>query len=113
MGMSPDGATFALAEGGHADIPIHLISLLGGADRDLNVKEWPNVDGLDFSADGKGFRCRSISPEGDTLLYIDLQGRARVLWRGPSALGIASPDGRYLALWNRVRNSNVRMLEGF
>jgi hypothetical protein len=81
------------------------------------VKGWPNITGLDWSPYGKGFYCGSASPQGPTLLYVDLKGNARVLWqyKGGSGFiwGIPSPDGHYLAILGQPVNRNVWMLEGF
>jgi serine/threonine protein kinase len=116
-GLSPDGATFAISRGGEAEIYIRLLSLSGGSDRGITVKGWPNVVGLAWSPDGKWFYCGSVSPQGGTLLYVDLKGNARVLWQNKAAhgviYGIPSPDGHYLAMPGEVTNSNVWMVEGF
>ena len=115
---SPDGTTFALSRSGEAEIHIRLLSLSGGPDREFAVKGWPSLTGLDWSPDGKGLYCGSVSPQGGTLLYVDLKGNARVLWQqkggeGSANWGVPSPDGRYLAILGRTSNSNVWMLEGF
>lgn len=117
-GISPDGSTFAIARRVHGDPHIVLVSLSGGFDREIAVTGWPNIDGLDWSADGKGFYCGSISPEGSTLLHVDLKGNAQTLWRDreatrPDVAGIPSPDGRYLAMWGSAYTSNVWLIEGF
>jgi hypothetical protein len=116
-GLSPDGATFAVSRGGEAEIHIRLLSLSGGSDREITVKGWPNLTGLDWSPNGKGFYCGSVSPQSRTLLYVDLEGNAKVLWQykaaGGNIWGVPSPDGRYLAIRGDVINSNVWMLEGF
>jgi Tol biopolymer transport system component len=69
------------------------------------------------SPDGKGLYCGSVSPQGSTLLYVDLKGNARVLWQFKGGRvqiwGVPSPDGRYLAIEGAVINSNVWMVEGF
>jgi DNA-binding winged helix-turn-helix (wHTH) protein/Tol biopolymer transport system component len=118
-GLSPDGSTFAIARHFEPKIHIRLLSLSGGPDREIVVKDWPNITGLDWSADGRGLYCGSSSPQGGTLLYIDLNGTAHVLWKsteaGGDALlgGVPSPDGRYLAIWSTGENSNIWMVEGF
>jgi Tol biopolymer transport system component len=94
--LSPDGSTVAISGIAEPEIHIRLLSLSGGSDRDITVKGWPNISGLDWSADGKGLYCGSVSPQGDS-----------VVW------GIPSPDGRYLAIMGAVINSNVWMIEGF
>ena len=116
--ISPDGATFATSRGGEAEIHIRLLSLSGGSEREITVKGWPNLAGLDWSPDGKGLYCGSISPQGRTLLHVDLEGNAKVLWQdkgqGGAIWGIPSPDGRYLAIsGTEVRNLDIWMVEGF
>jgi hypothetical protein len=98
---------------------MRLLSLSGGPDRAITVKGWPNLswNSLSWSRGGKGLYLGSVSPQGKTLLYVDLKGNARVLWqfkgRGGDFRGIPSPDGRYLAIKGDVIDSNVWMLEGF
>jgi Tol biopolymer transport system component len=116
--ISPDGATFATSRGGEAEIHIRLLSLSGGSEREITVKGWPNLAGLDWYPDGKGLYCGSISPQGRTLLHVDLEGNAKVLWQdkgqGGAIWGIPSPDGRYLAIsGTEVRNLDIWMVEGF
>ena len=116
--LSPDASTLAISRTGGAEIHIRLLSLAGGADREITVKGRYGLPfgGLDWSADGKGFYCGSASDQGFALLYVDLSGSARVLWeqRGWSEImGKPSPDGRYLAIGGRLNPANVWMLEGF
>jgi Tol biopolymer transport system component len=117
--LSPDGSNFAISNAYEADIHIRVLSLSGGPDRDITVKGWPTLSflGLEWSADGKGFYCGSVSYHGRTVLYVDLKGNARVLWQssgmGGYVWGIPSPDGRYLAIQGEASNSNVWMVEGF
>jgi Tol biopolymer transport system component len=116
--LSPDGSTFAVPRTGEAGIHIRLLSLSGGADGEIAVKGWPHITGrLGWAPDGKGLYCGSSSPQGSTLLYVDLKGNARPLWEnkgiGERVWGIPSPDGRYLAIAGSVVNSNLWMLEGF
>ena len=119
-GLSPDGLTLALSRYEEAEIRIRLLSLSGGSDREIAVKGWPalSYNGLSWSLDGKGLYCGSHSAQGDTLLYVDLKGNARPLWRTRSSeaapvRGVPSPDGRYLAILGGAENSSVWMLEGF
>ena len=116
-GLSPDGTTFALSRSDEPEIHIRLLSLSGGSDREITVKGWPNLNGRSWSSDGKGLYCGSISAQSRTLLYVDLNGNARVLWqfKGFGGIwGMPSPDGRYLAiLGGDVINSNVWIVEGF
>jgi Tol biopolymer transport system component len=117
--LSPDGSIFAISRNSDAEIHIRLLSLSGGSDREVRVRGWSGLYwmGLQWSADGRGFYCSSHSLQIGTLLYVDLNGSARILEQykgmGGYIWGIPSPDGRYLAILNTVFNSNVWMLEGF
>jgi Tol biopolymer transport system component len=115
--LSPDGSTYAVSQSGEPEIHIRLLSLSGGSDREITVKGWPSNTNLDWANDGKGLYCGSSSPQGGTLLYVDLKGNARVLWQYKGRIsqvwGLASPDGRYLAILATLTNSNVWMIEGF
>ena len=115
--LSPDGTILALSKSGEVEIHIRLLSLVGASDRDITVKGWPNVTGLNWSPDGKGLYVGSVSPQNRTLLFVDLQGNAKVVWQYKAAWGqiwgVPSPDGRYLAILGSVTNSNVWMLENF
>jgi serine/threonine protein kinase len=115
--LSPDGLTVAISRSGEAEIHIRLLSLQGGADRQIAVKGWPNITGLNWSPDGKGLYCGSVSPQGSTLLYVDLKGNAGVIWQEKGGSyeiwGVPSPDGRYLAIQGEVISSNVWMVEDF
>lgn len=117
--LAPDGTAFAISESGGAEIHIRLLSLSGQSDREITLKGWPNLIGLDWTADGKGLYCVSglrDSP-GGTLLFADLKGNARVLGQLKQGFSpvwaVPSPNGRDLAISVDVANSNVWLLEGF
>ena len=88
-----------MAQTGEAETHIKLLSLTGGSDREIVLKSWPKIAGLDWSADGKGLYCGFTSPQGGTLVYVELNGATHVLWHssevGANAFlgGIPSPDG--------------------
>jgi Tol biopolymer transport system component len=117
--LSPDGHILASARNNGPEFHIRLLSLLGGSEREITVKGWPNITGLDWSPDGKGIYCGSISAQGSgAVLYVDLAGKVRALWQhkldiGGQVWAIRSPDGRYLAISAETSNSNAWMLEGF
>jgi Tol biopolymer transport system component len=114
--LSPDGTVFGISRTDEAGLHVRLLSLAGGPDREFTVKGGPTFTGLDWSHDGKGLYVGSVSPQGDTILYVDLKGHAWVLWQqkgGVYTWGSPSPDGRYLAILAGVTNSNVWMLENF
>jgi serine/threonine protein kinase/Tol biopolymer transport system component len=114
--LSHDGSTFAISRYGEAEIHIRLLSLSGGSDREITVKSWRNITGLDWSPDDQGLYMGSVSLQGKAVLYVDLKGDARVLWQfnGPGGFtwGVPSPDGRHLAILGSVQNSYVWMVEG-
>jgi len=98
--LSPDGTSFAISKVEGTGIQLRLLSLSGGSDREITVKGWPNITGLDWSADGKGLYLGCVSSQARALLYMDLKGNARVLaqYKGGERIWAApSPDGRYLA----------------
>jgi Tol biopolymer transport system component len=119
LGLSPDGSTFAIARRFQPEIHIRLLSLSGSADREITVKGWPNITGLDWSPDGKGIYFGSVSAQGcGALLYVDLEGNVRTIWQrifgvAGQVWAVPSPDGRYLAISAPASNSNAWMLEGF
>ena len=75
-----------------------------------------NLVNLDYAADGKGFFAGQTTPTETRQLYVDLSGKASVLWRqaGKSAVwGIPSPDGNYLAMMVYTDDSNVYTINDF
>ena len=75
-----------------------------------------NLVNLDYAADGKGFFASQTTPTETRQLYVDLSGKASVLWRqsGKSTVwGIPSPDGKYLAMMVYTDDSNVYTLDDF
>lgn len=117
--LSPDGSVLAIARGDQPDIHIRLLSLTGGMDREIDVKHWPSASSLEWSPDGKGLYCGSVTSKSGTLLYVDLKGTAKVVARSSEVGGgafiaaVPSPDGRYLALTGAIHYSNAWLIEGF
>jgi hypothetical protein len=59
---------------------------------------------------------RNWTPSGALLLHVDLNGNAQPLWRQPGISfiwGIASPDGRHLAVKGTSADANVWMIDNF
>ncbi len=117
--LSPDGSILALARGDESEMHIRLLSLKAGSDREIAVKNWPNIASMEWSPDGKGLYCGSVTSDSGTLLYVDLNGVAQVVARsneiggGAFIAAVPSPDGRYLALPGAIRYSNAWLIEGF
>jgi hypothetical protein len=90
-------------------VPVH-----GGADRWLTISGWPGIASLDWAADSKGLWATSVGEEENALLHIDLEGRARLIWRPrKKSVGWAIPsrDRRHLALLVSSGSANVWMVE--
>lgn len=116
--LSSDGSTYAVARKSPGDTHIQLFSLSHRPDREIVVRGWTNFVGMDWSPDGKGLYCGSVSRGNRNLLYVDLKGTARLLrqYRGVGGRliwGVPSPDGRYIAILGGTLSANVWMVEGF
>lgn len=117
--LSPDGQTLALARksGPQHEPAILLLSTVDGSERMLVLHGWPALACLDWAGDGKSiWAVVSTAADAETLLNVDLQGRARpVLEEQQMVLGwaIPSPDGRALAIWKASGGSNVSLVENF
>ena len=112
--LSPDGSRLVVEKRGKTRL--RILPLDGSPLRDVDVKGWGAFTTLDWAADGKGFFCSSRSPQGATLLHIDLDGNAQAVWTqkgGYVAVGIPSPDGRRLAIDGVTIESNAWMIENF
>jgi len=120
--LSPDGSTLAIA----SSIPdgvIQLVSLPMKTTREIKIRDWPRFassprpeqTGMDWAADGKGlFFTADIQPSGRSLLYVNLQGDARILIKRSNIhWAIPSPDGHYLALNTFSTARNVWFVEDF
>lgn len=117
--LSADGLTYAVARNEREDTRIQLLSLSNGLDREIVVRGWMNMTGMNWARDGKGFYCGFVSAQRRNLLYVDLKGTAQILrqYNGVGNVGqvwgVPSPDGRYIAILAGALSSNVWMLEGF
>jgi Tol biopolymer transport system component/tRNA A-37 threonylcarbamoyl transferase component Bud32 len=114
--LSPDGKWLAVSWGGKAVVRSFET---GAIEREITIRGLPtpsHLVSMDFAPDGKGFFCGDVSPTETRLLYIDLSGKASVLWSqagSSSVWGVPSPDGKYLAMMVFTDDSNVYMVENF
>jgi hypothetical protein len=118
--VSRDGASIAVVIPGVGDGRIRVLHGATGDVRDVIVKDWSNLNFIDWAADGKGWYSSSRSASGPlaprvsmeaastTLLYVDLQGHAQAL-RENVGWAVTAPDGHQLALlgWNTTGNAWV------
>jgi eukaryotic-like serine/threonine-protein kinase len=116
-GLSPSGAQMAVVKARVNEGRIRLIPMGGGAEQEINVKDWMDLNSLDWAPDGKGLYVTSQSPNGPVLLYVDLKGNAHVLWKQKGTFEtmswtIPAPDGKHLAVLGEAVNSNAWTVEG-
>lgn len=117
--LSPDGSRIASHKANEA--PIQIISWAGHTTKQLNATSWKSIENLHWAADGKGFYSASRTADSSVLLYLDLQGHARIVWEHKGTMGnesagtsgLPSPDGRHLAMMGYTYNANMWMLEDF
>ena len=117
--ISPDGTRLAFVKQGEPEGHIQLLALDGRPVRDITFKGWPGCTSLSWAPDGKGMYCGTMTAQGATLLHVDLDGKAQLLWQQRGAVGSfgiwgePSPDGRYLAIMTEMMDSNIWMVENF
>jgi serine/threonine protein kinase len=127
--LSPDGARIALLQfiGTEPWAPaagrrIRIIPLDGHPQKEIAVKSWDSLKSVDWTADGRALLVFGATPEGSSLLHVDMRGNARVLWqhKGGNEPWFAippwaepSPDGRHLAIYDWNLTSNMWMMENF
>jgi DNA-binding winged helix-turn-helix (wHTH) protein/Tol biopolymer transport system component len=115
--LSPDGSERAITVFDPDQGRIQLRSTSTGETRELVVSGWSGFRSIDWSHDGKSLRVVSVSRAGETtLLNVTLDGSASILLSGSNpriGAAIPSPDGRFLAIWERTGTSNVWLVENF
>ena len=97
---------------------IQILPLAGGEGCEIDVKGESGFRSVQWAGDGKGLFVDAGPWQRQKVLFVDLQGRANVLWQRwfPGSGGIwitPSPDGRHLALLGHTSDNNVWMLENF
>jgi len=115
--LSPDGSQVAiLAVYNFNQETIRLRSTSTGKTRDLVVKGWNGLGGIDWSADGRSLLATWYDHGRESaLLNITLDGRATELLHTSNHIygSIPSPDGRLLAITEGAGTMNVWQIENF
>jgi serine/threonine protein kinase/Tol biopolymer transport system component len=116
--LSRDGSRLASTQFDDREGRIEILPLAGGETREVNVKGWNGLWAIGWAPDSKGLFVSRYPSSGTMLLYVNLEGRASVLWEQKLTgrywtWGTPSPNGRYVALLGWSEDSNVWMLENF
>jgi serine/threonine protein kinase len=113
--LSPDGTRLVTIRSPTS--PIEILFLRGGSPQQIKVKGWSNLLASSWASDGKSVFVVSGVRGRRTVLHVDFQGNARILWETSGGAGetlaIPSPDGRHLAIQNWTAEGNMWMMENF
>lgn len=127
--LSPDGTRIAVLKG--SENRIAILSLRGERPREITVRNWSELQSVDWESRGEELIVSSHTRDGVVLLRVDLRGKTNVVWEhkgsiapwnwppskwllGPSApWAVPSPDGHYIAIYEWNMNANMWMLENF
>jgi serine/threonine protein kinase len=117
--LSPDGSLVAIPVHDLREPRIHLVSLdpsaSGAQDRDLHISGLPPMNGLNWSADGRGWFAvvsNNLRSEwflnGSKLVYVGLDGHVERLREfAGTTFAVPSPDGNHLAFVDYTISSNA------
>jgi hypothetical protein len=111
--LSRDGTRIAYGSRGIYSW-LHIRERKQQATHDIYIPDWPELDSVGWSADGKSLFATDYAPRGGSLLKITLDGKTRLLYKAaePIELLKASPDGRYLAFGQVLSGVNAWLIEG-
>jgi len=115
LDVSPDGTRIAATESSSG--PIYIYSLRGQPTVTIQVKEWNHLLSFAWAADGGSLFLVTGVRGGRTVLHLDLQGNAHLLWENLGGSGETlvkpSPDGRHLAMQGWTTQGNIWMIDDF
>ena len=114
--LSPDGLRVGLLKSEWGSNQIRFFYLHSGESRSITVNGCAELRSLDWAPDSRSVFVGSSGPGGSSLLHVDLNGRAQTIWQQPQPLntwGVASPDGRRLAMFGTSVDANVWMINHF
>lgn len=110
--LSPEGTRIAVVDANAARISI--VSLSGARSETIDVRGHGTLGYVSWTSDGQRLLVPGLTGREAALLSIDLRGAVSVVWRHAGAIdisGIASPDGRRIAIWVRSRHANIWLAE--
>jgi Tol biopolymer transport system component len=119
--LSPDGSQFALAKIDSNAVQVHFIAVHGQSTRTISLDGYTDINSLRWAADSQSVFLSGFRVGFNQLLHVDLNGKVQPLWKQPYGQdsirapipGIASPDGRHLAIGGLSGDANVWMIENF
>jgi Tol biopolymer transport system component len=124
--LTPDGTRVAILK--RSEAIVDILSLVGQPPGRITVKNWSNLQGVSWDAEGRGLFVSAATKDGTLLAYADSKGDAHLLWttkgtiQPPSDLfhggiltpwAVQSPDRRHLALCGWSASDNMWLLEKF
>jgi eukaryotic-like serine/threonine-protein kinase len=109
--LSPDSTRIAAIRS--PDEPIYIWTLHDKKMREVRVIGWSNLRNLSWAGDGKGLLVVTRQKGYGTVLHVDLEGHANVVWERAMESVAESPDGRHLCISSNTVDQNVWMLENF
>ena len=116
--LSPDGLHIAFTQAEIGRGRVQILPLAGGDGREIEIKGGSRFRSVRWAPNGKGLFVGAFQWQRQKVLFVDLQGRANVIWQqgypgSANIVGIPSPDGRHLALLSFTTDNNVWMLENY
>jgi eukaryotic-like serine/threonine-protein kinase len=111
--LSPDGTEIAIPNHDPRTAVIRILSLdkPGVPEQQLSIAGLTNFQGLNWTADGKGWFAVITTSLGPRLVHVDRTGRVTPLLDNASYT-ISSPNGRHVAMTIRSITTNVWAVEG-
>jgi Tol biopolymer transport system component len=114
--LSPDGLRVGVLKSEWGSNQIRFFYVRSGENHSITVNGYAELRSLDWATDSRSVFVGSSGSGGSSLLHVDLNGRAQTIWRQPQPLntwGVASPDGRRLAMFGTSVDANVWMINHF
>jgi Tol biopolymer transport system component len=115
--ISPDGMTVAIPNHDSLTGKVRMVRLDGPRsdlpEKTVTLEVLKGLNGLVWTADGKGWYVCVRAPAGFVLSQADLEGRSRELLKIPgTSYAVPSPDRRRIAFPQTTVSSNVWALAG-